>query len=381
MAESKRIAFAALLLMATLPSGAGDLPADWFAATESDARALARCMQVPSEEQMQHELARLYHTDTKGNGPLFDLDGFRLTADRAQVRDLNDLTSGTGLVPSNPNKVLSDDDFQARHKQRKPDAQDVKAGRVYDLSEFQRKAPECHDIVCASRAIFGDNGIALLYTYKVLGLNLSRYQSPSAVDFSKDEIDAAIRAQLSLPLRLIQVDDKQRTGAGFYRLPKGSARRQDNGLRGGPGYILDSISSLSDAGKMYIFLHELGHMAAHRGKLPRGPAGAVVWERSEEWLQATDWNIHLTPQYEQTKQVFGAPSETPSKYARANPYEDFAETFAVYRVAPDRLEKISPKRYAFMKAHVFDRVEYVRDLCRGKADGSFGNRQQIAVNQ
>ena len=60
------------------------------------------------------------------------------------------------------------------------------------------------------------------------------------------------------------------------------------------------------------------------------------------------------------------PRKSVSLHGDENPSEDFAETYAVYRFAPERLRKFFPERYAFMRDKIFDRLEYLEDLCSGK---------------
>jgi len=42
-----------------------------------------------------------------------------------------------------------------------------------------------------------------------------------------------------------------------------------------------------------------------------------------------------------------------SAYARMNPWEDFAETYAYYALHPRILEQTLPEKYAFMRERVF----------------------------
>ena len=54
-----------------------------------------------------------------------------------------------------------------------------------------------------------------------------------------------------------------------------------------------------------------------------------------------------------------------SVYAQTNPFEDFAETYALYRLDPTRLKALSSARYTYMRDRVFDGIEYTQDPCSG----------------
>ena len=52
------------------------------------------------------------------------------------------------------------------------------------------------------------------------------------------------------------------------------------------------------------------------------------------------------------------PKQFISQYAMTNPAEDFAESFLAYRMAPKKLQRVSPKRYDYIKKNVFKGLEF-----------------------
>ena len=54
-----------------------------------------------------------------------------------------------------------------------------------------------------------------------------------------------------------------------------------------------------------------------------------------------------------------------SFYGNRGPYEDFAESYVMYRFDPKRMKDEFPKRYNFMLHNLFDGLEYTENLCEG----------------
>ncbi len=102
--------------------------------------------------------------------------------------------------------------------------------------------------------------------------------------------------------------------------------------------------------------HEYGHWIAESKNFNESP----------EWLNLGDWKL-----------VGGKwTSKNPhaiSSYGSESPREDFAETVASYRYSPERLKKLSPEKYDFMKNRVFGGVEYLpgKTPCESKPSSDY----------
>ena len=51
----------------------------------------------------------------------------------------------------------------------------------------------------------------------------------------------------------------------------------------------------------------------------------------------------------------------PSKYANSNIFEQFAENFTTYMLAPETLKKLSPKTYDWIDSHMRNALEFEYD--------------------
>ena len=51
----------------------------------------------------------------------------------------------------------------------------------------------------------------------------------------------------------------------------------------------------------------------------------------------------------------------PSKYATVNNFEQFAENFTTYMLAPDTLKRLSPKTYNWIDDHMRKALEFKYD--------------------
>lgn len=79
--------------------------------------------------------------------------------------------------------------------------------------------------------------------------------------------------------------------------------------------------------------------------------------RRDDWESARRW----TELYQQSKDLYaGEGLGFVSDYAQFNDYEDFAETYRAYIIAPETLIYFNPDKYLFMRDVVFDGQEYRR---------------------
>lgn len=211
--------------------------------------------------------------------------------------------------------------------------------RPVDLSRFNT-TPSCRDALCAAESIFGkDRGRQILWASLTYGVNLSPYSHLHADKngFSEKQMCALLIALSAMPEDLRAESFKN---FGFFRFRRGytlAAYADGTTIANAEGAVFDAIEKADFSKMIFVFVHELGHRAAQRG--------GVALDESEEWTRATSG------------------PEVISAFAKTNLREDFAESFALYRLDSATLKKLSPERYEFMKDRAFRGLVFDADLC------------------
>jgi hypothetical protein len=214
-----------------------------------------------------------------------------------------------------------------------------------DLKSFGIPS-DCSKVRCALDAIFSpalaEKMLFLLIAYDV---NVSPYRNVNADLPNERELDTFIDAfDLTPPfLTQIELDKKMiRFNRGYIR--KGQPRVMANSAM----EFFDRWSEHTRQTRIYAIIHEFAHNWARTRTLK--------WDESPEWLKATGWR-HVVDDSTDTwnsEAVRGFISQ----YAQESPKEDFAESATAYRFAPERLRRISPERYEFMKNIIFAGIEF-----------------------
>lgn len=211
----------------------------------------------------------------------------------------------------------------------------------FSLEKYSQ-AGICKDALCASKILFGEaKGIKILYAFLKYGILLSPFSDVNAdpEGFDEETLNAILGALSVVPEHL---KSTVMSHFGFYRFQKGKTLAiygaNSNTIANAYGSVFDGIDSFSFEEKIYIFTHELGHRAARYN--------SMKFDESEEWKSLSQATLPV------------------SHYAKTNVAEDFAETYALYRINPLALMSISPAKYNFMKNKVFAGKEYIKDLCK-----------------
>ena len=127
----------------------------------------------------------------------------------------------------------------------------------------------------------------------------------------------------------------------------------------------DGISATAAISLMYTAIHEAAHSVDYvKG---RDLGQNFGFSTSTAWLNIAGWKKNSTGYY--FSGAFGYPSEISSSdpeppvttYGCTYPWEDFAESWTMYVLAPAVLENWYPKRFKFMQTHV---VPYMKDVRR-----------------
>lgn len=207
----------------------------------------------------------------------------------------------------------------------------------------------CHDVLCASRAIFGDEaGPRLLLIAAAYRFNASNLGELTSQSWSVEDLDRMIAAFDDMP-------------KGFFPLTGGEFRalvHRDNEswwtpapmqafeviARAGdrePGIMIeDGWAQASDTERRVVLIHELAHEFTR--------------------TQSRGWRTTWQQAVEADAEAAGGTSRpsVASVYAERNLDEDFAESVAAYRYIAPLLKTRAPHRYALLKDWVFKGAEY-----------------------
>lgn len=203
--------------------------------------------------------------------------------------------------------------------------------------------PECKKTLCALEKIWGkEMAVKMLYVYLKHGYNVSEYAFDESSRFRKDELDDVIKALDDLPPHLIPVAMKNQ------RLTKYSnSDLNDKTLANAVIMLFDRWSMKYSTERQYTVFHELAHNISMKLK---------DMDENPEWLALSGWVKRGDDwEAESEKKCFI------SNYAKANAWEDFAETLSAYRYNGNALKTQCPEKYNFIKSKVMNGLEYLSE--------------------
>lgn len=341
---------------------------DQFSVTSDEMNTFVqKCVKLPSGDEMKKEIARLLQERKRKPTPtwrerFWSLFGYALptnanikevSLDGLKMSDLNpyDLEVISRLtMHRDAARPFWKDDYVVDQKevngvtriQRSCLTITCKKRNIeipVDLSSFNSKPP-CSDALCASQKIFGDEkGVQILWAYLKYGSNLSPYSDVNADPggFDGETLRAILASMEAVPEHLREAELQD---SGFYRFEKGKTLAIYGGwnttIANANGAVFGLIDEQNFNEKVYIFTHELGHRSSYLDKKD--------FDESDEWKRITGWQIDSD-----RKSYNNRTTGWVSEYAKTRPGEDYAETYALYRLNPSRLKQISPERYQFMK--------------------------------
>lgn len=203
--------------------------------------------------------------------------------------------------------------------------------------------PECKKALCALEKIWGkEMAVKMLYVKLKHGYNVSEFAFDQSVRFRKDELDDVIKALEDLPPHLVPVALKNQR---LTRFPS-SGTDDNKTLANAVIMLYDRWSEKYSTARQYTIFHELAHNIATKIK---------NIDDNPEWLALSGW-MKLGDDWE------AAPGQCfISNYAKANAWEDFAETLSAYRYNGNVLKKTCPAKYQFMKDKVMNGLEYISE--------------------
>lgn len=189
---------------------------------------------------------------------------------------------------------------------------------------------KCTTVMCAMKQYYGlKNALPMLYIYAKFGMSTSPEASGQKKNYQNWKYEQLLDLLVgleSLPPTVLPIKNHH-----LLHFLEGYSLAT-YGLNG--AYVVanarvdifDLWDSETRLSKIATLVHELGHVLGY--------------------------NLDDTTQWKTM------PREVISQYATTNPAEDFAESFLAYRFAPKKLQKVSPKRYDYIKEKVFKGLEF-----------------------
>lgn len=208
---------------------------------------------------------------------------------------------------------------------------------LVDRADQLRVPADCHTVICGVESIWGaELGPKLLYLRLRFGFNGSEYGKKKSRRFSVSQLDHLITALSDLPA---EVDYSRGDNQAFVLTTEKDEDVAGDALSFGGVRLYEAWANFewnTEPGKARFLqqstvVHETGHL---RGFM--SPFG----HSSGEWNKIyKDCAV--------------------SQYGQKNKIEDYAETFRAYRYNGAELLRHCPEKYAFMRDHVFNGIEYV----------------------
>lgn len=189
----------------------------------------------------------------------------------------------------------------------------------------------CDKVICVMNQYYGEElTLRMLYIEAKFGLSTSP-EGARVIDnfrlWTKSELDDVIVGLEAIPPNLLPI-----TGRFLLHFIDGYTLKiyGDNPntrvIANASFTFFDVWNKISRYDRIATVLHELGHFFGY------------------DFADTLEWK--------------SMPREYISGYAMTNNSEDFAESFAAYRLAPAKLRKISPARYNFIRDHIFHGLEF-----------------------
>ncbi len=243
---------------------------------------------------------------------------------------INENVHGVELINENPHLVLALKKLFTRQGMYHP-AKFLQP--QVNISE-DLNVRDCQKVECVVEKVWGkERGLKILWIMLRYGFNTSEYAYDDSESPNNEELNDIITT-----LDLLPANAKEKL---FGRNIPFLAFKEITGTLKNPGnrvlanstiYYFDILRQDNSFIRIQSFLHELGHL--YNVKLADG----------------ADWGVVSGWSWKENK----LPKCSVSGYGDTSSEEDFAETFNMYRMAPEDLKASCPDKYEFMKTHVFE---------------------------
>jgi len=236
-------------------------------------------------------------------------------------------------------KNLIEYDFNTRHEN--------------EPAEINVARLKCTTSLCAIKTIFGESEyLKTMYLLERYNLNVSFIRFNNAKKMNLNFLNSILKTLTYIPPHLVTLNTNQKIIYGIfdpkYNHPQEAANATIT--------LYDRFLMFPESFRPYLLFHEFAHNWSDNTKYDI--------DESTEWLKISGWIKIPTAFAYLWEHPLQFTKNMPkehwiSKYARANSWEDFAESVSAYRFNPLKLKKIAPLKYLFIKEKLFHNVEFL----------------------
>lgn len=205
----------------------------------------------------------------------------------------------------------------------------------------------CEDIECEIYSLFGKTyAQKLTYIAKEFSFNASSLVNKKGSSFSESELDVIIWSfeqlpKFMFPPRMKKMVKDNHSYPGDLGLRIATMNINSGTMTFFKVWINSSLES-----KAYTIMHEFGHLIGAKLSI----------HESLAWIKLSNWDKIKGDQVNKADNLL-------SKYSRASHLEDFAESFAAYRMNARTLKSKAPKKFELIKEIAFLGKEYLNNDC------------------
>ena len=200
-----------------------------------------------------------------------------------------------------------------------------------DKKEILPQATTCKKVLCFLKEIFGDDlGPRLLYIIQKYGLNGSHLAFHRADKWKVHELDILLQGLEDLPNDLLPIQKNRPLVLQRIRLDGKCTFVANSELR-----FFGCGLWYSEMSRLITFIHELGHYVGGAGAPSGSPLHSSPLSISSQWKTLSGWQVKGK---DQVQWGFSQDACFFSEYAKTDPWEDFAESFAAYRYLPSEFQ-------------------------------------------
>jgi len=211
----------------------------------------------------------------------------------------------------------------------------------------------CDSSICVIKNIFGEkNYWRVMYLSHEYGLNTSHLRFGDSYTPSDTFLNDILNTLEYIPPHLRTLGPQKRLIHSIYN-PKSNVPSEAANANIS---IQDRFFLFPESFRPYLLFHEFAHNWSFNTKFEL--------DESEEWLKISGWKkipMMFTYAWEHSLQFHTNIKSDYwiSHYARANSWEDFAESVSAYRFNPQKLLKQNLEKYNYIKKNIFFNIEFL----------------------
>lgn len=192
---------------------------------------------------------------------------------------------------------------------------------------------DCESVFCVVKNVWGESrGLKVLWIMLRYGFNTSEYAYDDSETPTEEELNDIITTLDLLPESAENKILWKNIPFLAFKAITGTLKEPPRSVvANSTVFFFDSLRVQNSERRVQAFHHELGHLVLSNSSF------------KDEWEVVSGWS------WKEEKND----KCSVSRYGNVSSNEDFAETFNMYRFAPQRLEQKCPQKYEFMKKRIF----------------------------